>query len=467
MPALSERFNALAMSLPPEVAPYGQGVHVRLNPDMPLLKSNLLPWVGTFNDPGFKEQALKKYEDLQKLYSTLGTGTSRRHAKEVDRAVRMVHRGLGQIPIQDMGVTLELGMMNLAKVGGPQQVLAKAKPATVRDMHVMLAYFLSGATPPESADMGRFTPGRRDALTGRHAVRLALEGEGGTASRYMFGASTSEHLRRLNLAQHEPFHMMASVGLQSPQNAPKNVFTGEQMFSHPNRVQQLSDFEQKLLAGTEQDVARALRASKSTGKALRDAGKLKSVGTSFRDILTDVLTETSQPLVLTAPGGLVAPGKSPNFTKEFWASMVDRAEEAVLSGRAGNPPKVNTPQYFQAMLRWSNSKLLDIADKINERHPGRRDFVELIRGFQQNFISSFKNRQEAMKQVREVGKTRPAARATRDLAKNPGAVMRTSKEMVETFKKIGVSVPKTVPAILVAALLAGTMAIGAVGEEAA
>ena len=33
LPALAGRFQDLAMSLPADVAPYGQGIHVRINPN--------------------------------------------------------------------------------------------------------------------------------------------------------------------------------------------------------------------------------------------------------------------------------------------------------------------------------------------------------------------------------------------------------------------------------------------------
>ncbi len=464
LPALAGRFQDLAMSLPADVAPYGQGIHVRINPELPVLQSNLTPWIGAFNDPGFKQDVMDKQQKLQTLLRQSATPTARRHGRETERIVRTIHQMMGRVPVQDMGVTIELGLMNLPKIGGAQQVLSKAKPATVRDMHILLAYFLSGAVPPEAATMEArgFGGSRKEPLTARHSVRMALEGEGGTASRYMFGASTREHIRRLQMMQDQPFHMMAGVGLQSPPGARKDIWVGEPVFSHPNRVQQLSDFEEKLLAGAQQDVPRATRAAKQTKKGIKKS--MTSVARSFVDVLSNVLMEASAPLYNVRGASIY--GQRIQRERQFFEDVVLNAYAETSMGTGAKTLVLHSPEHMGQTLRLVHTKLNKVAEKIDDLEIAQ-DVRERAQGLQEDFIQAYRKSSEGMKAVQEAAKPRSAARQTAQLLTNPSAEMRLDQGLMASFKKLGVNPPKAIPAILVAAMLAGALAISGGGEEAA
>jgi len=264
------------------------------------------------------------------------------------------------------------------------------------------------------------------------------------------------------MMQDQPFHMMAGVGLQSPRGARKDIWVGEPVFSHPNRVQQLSDFEAKLLAGAQQDVPRATRAAKQTKKVMKKS--MTGVARSFVDVLSGVLMDASAPLYNVR--GAIIDGQRIQRERQFFQDLVLRAYSEAATGPAGKTPVMHSPEHMGRTLRLVQTKLNDLTEKIDDLEIAR-DVRERAQGLREDFIQAYRKSSEGMKAVKEVAKPRSAARQTAQLLTNPSAAMRLDPKLMASFKKLGVNPPKAIPAILVAAMLAGALAISGGGEEAA
>ena len=456
---LQGNFQVLANALPSSFIGPGQGATVRLNPELAVESSRLIPFIGRLREAiKGNNPYLDGIKNLnQELERGLHGGIlGKRRTLDWRKNLSRMRGLLTKFKPEDIGYIIDMGL-------NTQQ---KAPPLLVQDAYKTMAFILSGAAPPEAATMDMAKAGRSsEAALGRRAVDLGLEtlrpdGRLGMGMRQPEGVMRTE--RALGTGQGANVGMMRSVGLESPRNSLTESIpapTDTQLAPKPmamGKRRRATGVLEKLRVVAEEDIGRASGAQKLLAK------KTGAQSPFLADRLIDSFAQIisgHEPSSGRAPEGSQALARIRQVSAhEFSYENARTASHKIMKAMM---ERENVTEVTPAVLTELSQFFRRVMNK-------RIDDLDLSRGEREAMRSALETAENEaygeLKRKVKLPKTRAPSKLTESLLPDEIAEKRLlSREAKGLLKGVG-RIPKgTVPMLAASAFAAGLMTLGLAG----
>lgn len=441
---LQGNFQVFANALPSSFIGPGQGATVRLNPELAVESSRLIPFIGRLREAiKGNNPYLDGIKNLnQELERGLHGGIlGKRRTLDWRKNLNRMRGLLTKFKPEDIGYIIDMGLKT-------QQ---NAPPLLVQEAYKTMAFILSGAAPPEAATMDMAKAGRSsEAALGRRAVDLGLEtlrpdGRLGMGMRQPEGVMRTE--RTLGTGQGTNVGMMRSVGLESPRNSLTESIpapTDTQLAPKPmamGKRRRATGVLEKLRLVAEEDIERA-----------RNAQELRATKAGKQSpFLADRLVN-SFAQIISGPGLSYASAQKQGKKMVKQIMEMEKATEVTPAGLK----KLNK-LFEEVMNQTASRRGLDRGEREALRTAYRDAQIETIRAMERK-VKLPKNR--APSKLTEA--LLPDAIAEdRLLSKKAIAILRGDGE--KFLNGLGRTPKGTVPMLAASAFAAGLMTLGLAG----
>jgi hypothetical protein len=457
LPELEQNFQYALDVTPMSRSGFGQGTRIKLDPDLPILESRIVPWFGRVDSPEYMDELRRTQDSLEKARAAM-PALKQRHAREFERQVSTLGHALRQFGTQGLGTTIRMGLAN------PNVATSELN---VRDAHMIMAYLMGRNLPPESASMD-LTRQVADRSVGRHAARLGLQVARPDPA-YVMGAPLSEHVRGLELGfgTKGQGHLLAGLGLKSD----TDIFGVQFEEQFINKGQPLNPFSRKLVEGVMADRERVAQSELQLTKATSSKAKFREASVAYRNALESFLDDVFNQDPPSQTPGLKMP--KINVPKDVIQESVNNSFKKTF--RQGMEPFGT--RHLDAVRKDIRETALGA---IRDDHPRaeyvRLRFQDMKRGVDEYLIQWVRS-QKTFQAPRRASKATLAAEGGVKSVVNP--VTKTMSEGVparatnlkrleqgtaQVLKQLGRTAPN-IPMFLVTALAAGLAVTGFTRED--
>jgi hypothetical protein len=446
----------------------GQGVHVQVDPELPVLQSRVRPFLGKVGDPALVDEIQKVAKSIQEQRGTMSPSLAREMGRD-DRLVRATMRRVQAIDPDMLGHLITVGLQT-----------PRANPLLTREAMVMGAVLLSSSIVPESASMD-LTKGWGLQASSRHAVRLGIEA--GRETTYPFGTSQPEMIRRLESVHGTQgrHNILASMGMKQSAASLPGEFFGEQVLSPQDQWRSVagnlikgervySPFEARLHELMAQSAERANRSAASFSKQAASPSFRTNLSNKWRDSLAAFVDDI---VMRNLPGSSTALVRQQGSKlQDILKDVVTQSCQEAGTGKVGRVPEFSSPEHLQRMLGVFQGKLNRLIEsgaigRIPLPPKARDEIIEALERVKREFPSQFA-KENARELAKGLPKLREVSGLTKTAVKGREGLLRVAEPVRKALERSGRQAPKNVPMWLVAAIGAGLLATGmSSGEEAA